>query len=103
MNCEVCDLEEFAFTVTPAGEGAPRFLGPACFARFGLELAREILPAEEIAATLGPMFVTPAREDLHEGAEKVRKGRKSKAAPEAVEPEEPAEGAAEIPAAAADE
>jgi hypothetical protein len=103
VNCEVCDQEEFAFTVTPAGEGAPRFLGPACFARFGLELAKSILPAEEIAATLGPMFVTPAREDLHEDAAKVRKGRKSKAAAETVESEGPAEGAAEVSAAAADE
>ena len=61
MRCEICEAEDAAFTILPFGEGLPQSLGPACLARIGLQLAKEILPAEEIAATLGPMFVTPAR------------------------------------------
>ena len=102
MICEVCNEEEAVFTMIPTGEGLPESIGAACLARRGLELAKAILPAEEIAATLGPMFVTPAREDLHEEAAKVRKGRKSKAAPEAPEDKGEAGGPAEAPAAAAE-
>lgn len=76
MLCEVCDAEEAAFTIIPTGDGLPQTLGPGCFARAGLELAKQILPPEEIAQTLGPMFVTPAR------AETLAKGRKSKSQPE---------------------
>lgn len=59
MECEICNSEEAAFTIIPFGAGMPQSLGPACFARTGLELAKAILPAEEIADTLGPMFVKP--------------------------------------------
>ena len=61
MQCEICGQEEAAFTIIPTGEGMPQSLGAACFARSGLELAKAILPAEEIAQTLGPMFVSPSR------------------------------------------
>lgn len=103
MNCEVCNEEEAVFTMIPVGEGLPESIGAACLARRGLELAKAILDAEEIAATLGPMFVTPAREDLHDGAEKVRKGRKSKAAPAPETVEGEAGGPAEAPSAAENE
>jgi len=94
MLCEVCEAEEAAFTIIPTGDGMPQSLGPGCFARSGLELAKAILPAEEIAATLGPLFVTPAR------AEAIAKAPKSKAkASPATEPEpEPRPQAAATPA-----
>lgn len=60
MLCSICEEEEAAFTIIPTGQGDPQILGPACFARAGLETAKQILPAEEIAQTLGPMFVGPA-------------------------------------------
>ena len=60
MLCQLCNQEEAAFTIIPVGPGDPEILGPACFARAGLETAKAILPAEEIAQTLGPMFVGPA-------------------------------------------
>lgn len=60
MNCEGCNEEEAVFTLIPVGEGLPESIGVACFARRGLELAKRVLPAEEIAQQLGPMFVGPA-------------------------------------------
>lgn len=81
MLCSICEAEEAAFTIIPTGEGLPESLGPICFARSGLEVAKASLPAEEIAALLGPLFVDPAREDLHQGAkqEQAKRSRKSKA------------------------
>lgn len=61
LTCEICGVEEAAFTVIPTGEGMPQSLGAACFARAGLNLAKEVLDPVEIAETLGPMFVPPAR------------------------------------------
>jgi len=100
MQCKICDEEEAIFTVIPVGEGLPQILGPVCFARAGLDLAKSILPAEEIAAILGPMFVQPdtstALKEAHKGT---IKGRKSQA--KDPEPEQgPAGGEAETPAAA---
>jgi hypothetical protein len=103
MNCELCNEEEAAFTIIPVGEGMPQSLGPACFARAGLELAKQILPAEEIASTLGPMFVTPMTPKDETGAPKRGRAAKTttKAKAEAVEGE--AGGEVEAPAAAANE
>lgn len=81
--------------------GDQKFVCVGCFARFGLDFAKAVLPPEEIAAQVGPMFVNPAREDLHEGAAKVRKGRKSKAAPETKADEGEAGGPAEVAPTAA--
>lgn len=98
MLCEVCNEEEAAFSIIPTGEGMPQILGPACFARAGLELAKQILPAEEIADTLGPMFVQPARPAAEP------KAGKSKAKVKPAETAEPVQatgtdgGAAEVPA-----
>lgn len=61
LTCELCEQEEAMFTIIPTGQGAPQVLGLACYARQGLELAKQILPAEEIAETLGPMFVAPPK------------------------------------------
>ena len=81
MNCQLCDEEPAAFTIIPAGQGDPQILGAACFARAGLELAKAILPAEEIAAQLGPMFVHSPQEAEAELGKARRKGGKSKPAP----------------------
>jgi hypothetical protein len=102
MNCQICDAEEATLNLVPTGEGMPQFVGPACFARMGLALAKEILPAEEIAATLGPLFVTPARKEALKGGKKSRPGDTITAEPEAVAPEGPAGGPDEVPAAAED-
>lgn len=100
MHCEVCEAEEAAFTIIPVAEGMPQSLGPACFARAGLEIAKAVLPAEEIAATLGPMFVTPARQEALAKDSK-RRGRKAPAEAADQEPETgPAAGPAEAPPAA---
>jgi hypothetical protein len=101
MQCQICDSEEAVFTVIPTGEGLPEILGPVCFARAGLDLAKEILPAEEIAQILGPMFVNPEdRPDLKEAHKATIRGRKSKA--DQAEPKEGPTGGrdAESPAAA---
>ena len=101
MQCELCEVNEAAVTIIPTGEGMPMSVCPACMARQSLELAKRELPAEEIAAILGPMFVTPAREDLHQEAatERAKRPRKSKAKAEA--PQGEADGAPEAPAPAA--
>jgi hypothetical protein len=103
MQCEICNQEEAIFTIIPTGEGMPQSLGPGCFARSGLEFAKNILPAEEIAAALGPMFVNPGNDGPQEVA-KPRRGRKSKAeAAEAEAPEGTAGGKDEIPPAVVNE
>lgn len=102
MNCELCEANPAAVTIIPTGEGMPQSVCPACMARMGLELAKRELPAEEIAATLGPMFVRPEREDLHKEAAAQRKARKSKAQAEAQAPEGEVGGEAEAPAAASE-
>lgn len=73
MLCEICAAEEAAFTIIPVAEGMPQTLGPACYARSGLEFAKAVLPPEEIAQTLGPMFVTPGRAQALAKAPKRRK------------------------------
>lgn len=103
MRCEVCEAEEAAFTIIPTGDGLPQSLGPACFARSGLELAKAILPAEEIAATLGPLFVTPARTEALAKAPKRGKREEPTPEAEAAKAEEPTEGPTEEPAAAQNE
>jgi hypothetical protein len=103
MLCEVCNTEEAAFTVIPVGEGMPQTLGPACLARWVLQNCRDVLPAEEIAGLLGPMFVQPPQGQPTE-AETPAKGRKRAAKTQAAEtPEGPVSGAAETPATASNE
>lgn len=102
MRCEVCEAEEAAFTIIPTAEGMPQSLGPACFARSGLELAKAILPAEEIAATLGPLFVTPARAEAIGRGSKRRKAEEPEAEPEAKAEPAPPEGEPEEQAATSD-
>lgn len=92
MNCDVCELEEVTFIVGNAQTGDQQMLGPACFARMALEIAKAILPAEEIASTLGPLFVKPAETPSPE-AQKAPGGRKRKAATEEPPaPPRPSEG-----------
>jgi len=100
MLCEVCEQEEATLTLIPVGEGMPQSIGGACFARFGLETAKAVLPAEEIAQILGPMFVsaTPGP------SAKARAARKSETPPaetteQAPGPQAPAPPAEESAAA----
>ncbi len=103
MICQICNENEAVWTLIPTGEGLPESLCDSCLGIRGLVWAKANLPAQDVAALLGPMFVTPARDDLHEEAAKVRKGRKSKTTPEAKADEGEAGGAAEAPAPAANE
>jgi len=103
MLCDGCEAEEAAFTLIPTGaDGLPESIGPGCFARRGLALAKLILPAEEIAAELGPMFVSPGRaEALAKGSKRAR-AEEPKAEPEP-EPDQAGEARpTEEPAAASD-
>jgi len=97
MLCSICEEEEAAFTVIPTGQGDPSIIGPVCFARSGLELAKEILPAEEIAHILGPMFVGPAAAARElDATPKRSKGKARRKADVGAEPNpdgDPAEGA----------
>lgn len=102
MNCQICDAEEAAFTIIPTGPGDPQSLGPACFARAGLEAAKQLLPAEEIAEALGPMFVQPAEPPPTVKASKSVKANAVEAAPDEITPQGETGGTAEVPAAAAD-
>ena len=88
--CDICGELPQAMQIGNMNTGEQQFVCVPCFCRFGLDLAKQILPAEEIAAQIGPVFVNPAREDLHEGAAQVRKGRKDKAKPERPPAEPPA-------------
>lgn len=103
MLCEICNVEEAAFTILPIGEGMPQSLGPACLARWVLQNCKDVLPAEEIAQLLGPMFVAGvvAEEINGPGQAESKQGRKSKAKREA--PEGTTSGAVEIPATAENE
>lgn len=77
--CDMCGEQPQTMQIGNMNTGEQQFVCTTCFARFGLDFAKAILPPEEIASVLGPMFVDPAREDLHEGAARQRKARKSKA------------------------
>lgn len=101
MNCEMCEAEEATVTLIPTGQGSPQSIGPACLARMGLEMAKTILPAEEIAHALGPMFVAPARTEALAKASKSKPRKAQKATPAEAAPEGPAGGTTEEPAAAA--
>jgi hypothetical protein len=104
MNCEVCDANPVEWTLIPTGpEGLPQSIYTACLARFGLEAAKKVLPGEEIAAALGPMFVAPARAEALAKNSK-RKGREEpEPTPEPTPDAGPTEGPPEESAAAANE
>ena len=82
LMCDICGENPQQIQLGNMETGEQKFICASCAARWGLDWAKQILPPEEIAAVIGPMFVTPAREDLLEGAAKVRKARKAKANPE---------------------
>jgi hypothetical protein len=103
MKCEVCEAEEAAFTIIPTGpEGFPQSIGPACFARMGLEFAKTLLPAEEVATTLGPLFVTPARQRALAKDSKRVQAEEPTPEPEPEPEPEPAPGPPEEPATGTD-
>jgi hypothetical protein len=102
MLCEVCEQEEAVFTIIPTGEGMPQSLGPACFARSGLEFAKAVLPAEEIASVLGPMFVQPAQAPASRPAAAPKRRKSKDALSEPNEAQGPSGGSSGADAASAD-
>lgn len=102
MICDICAEEEALFMVGNMQTGDQVAFGPACFARQGLEAAKALLPAEEIAAQLGPMFVQMPGDDAEAPAEGRKGKRRPPAQAEPAEPSQPAPGAAEIPPTAKD-
>lgn len=96
MNCDICENETATFIVGNAETGEQHFMGPGCFARFGLEYAKKALPAEEIAAQLGPMLVSSPEAPSQE-AKRGGRGRRKPASVVSTQegegpPAEPAEG-----------
>ena len=102
MNCDICGQLPQALIISDMSTGEQQFLCGGCFARWGLDFAKAVLPPEEIAERLGPMFVQSPRAQNApaEKAAKSRPGRKTKA-PAAQEPE-PQPGEPEVAAAAED-
>ena len=104
QDCDGCDgAEPTAFIIGNAETGDQQFLGYGCFARMGLEFAKVILPAEEIAERLGPMFVRGAEKPA-EAAKRVKGGKvpeKPSEAPPSTSG--PAEGTSEESTAVANE
>ena len=100
--CDICGQEPQAIQLGNMETGEQQFACVGCAARWGLDFAKAVLPPEEIAAQLGPLFVGPAREDLHQDAASERKARKSKAAPKTAKTEGPAGGPPEVAPAAED-
>jgi hypothetical protein len=103
MICEICNEEDAAFTMIPTGEGLPESIGVACLARRGLELAKMILPAEEIAATLGPMFVQPPQEAPSTAQDAPGRRKRQKASKESRQAKGSAGRSPEVPATGTDE
>lgn len=101
--CDGCGGQEVAMvSVTNVETGETTFYGAGCFARFGLAMAKEIIPAEEIAETLGPLFIKGGKTEQAPRTGKAA-GKRAGAAEESAKPPEPATEAVEgQPAAAAD-
>lgn len=66
--CDICGENPQVMQIGNMETGEQKFVCTGCFARFGLDFARAVLPAEEIAQVLGPMFVQPSEAD-HRGLE----------------------------------
>lgn len=77
--CDICREEPAVFLFGPIAQGAQWF-GIACMARAGLDLAQTVLDAEEIAQTLGPMFVEVPKPKG--AAPKSKRGERAPEAPE---------------------
>lgn len=89
--CDICGEQPQVMQIGNMMDGSQQFVCVPCFCRFGLDLAKQVLPPEEIAQVIGPMFVDPAREDLHQAHQTARGARKSKGkATPGVDPQESA-------------
>lgn len=60
MICDICEEREAVSLVGNLQTGAQLALCSSDAARWGLELAKALLPPEEIAAALDGMFVNPS-------------------------------------------
>jgi hypothetical protein len=100
--CQVCGQNPQQFTLTTYDPLGSDSLCASCLARAGLMMAKQVLPPEEIAQILGPMFVTP---EQGPAAGEDKRGRRKPAPPPAAETEAnqgETGGPPEVPAAAAD-
>lgn len=102
IPCDTCGQPNATAILTIQESGETAGYCAACLARFGLDLAKATLPAEEIMEQLGPIFVEVSQ--AQGGPKRARKGRKEEPAeepePEAGSP--PAEALEEEPATAQD-
>lgn len=87
--CDICGENPQQIQLGNMETGEQKFICAPCAARWGLDFAKGILPAEEIAQVLGPMFVAGVVAENVNGPGKARKGRKAKAEPEPPPAEEP--------------
>lgn len=100
--CDICGEQPAAFIITLIETGDTNYQCPGCYARLGLEAAKTILPPEEIASQLGPMFVEGGGQP---GNGKRARRRAQEPPEEAAEPgagPEAPEGLEEPPAASQD-
>lgn len=88
IRCDLCELEPSSFLLTHTETGETQAVCGPCLARSGLEMAKAILPPEEILERLGIPTTPPA--DGAEAGEAPKKGRKSKPAAEPPAEPEPA-------------
>ena len=85
--CDICGDNPQAMQIGNMETGDQQFVCPPCFARFALDFAKAVLPPEEIAAVLGPMFVAPTQEGGKAPSRKSR--RAAEAEVETAEPPVP--------------
>lgn len=102
MICDTCQELEAKFMVGNMETGDQLAVCPPCAGRWGITMAKIMLPGEEVAEMLGPMFVKPPTEAAEAPAEAPKSDKRPrKAAKRAAGPETP-ETLAE-PAAAAED
>ena len=98
--CDICGQQPQAIQLGNMETGEQQFICVGCAARWGLDFAKAVLPAEEIANTLGPMFVWRREEAPPDVTFEAPKARKSKAKAKAAAAQGEAGGAAPVAPAA---
>lgn len=102
IRCDGCEEAPGTFMLSNVENGDTQSLCGPCLASFGLVFAKEVLPPELIAQTLGPIFVEVGK---GKPGPKRKRDSEPEPEPEATEPEpgpEAAEGLEEVEAAASD-
>jgi hypothetical protein len=78
LRCDFCEINPAAFLVGNLETGEQQGACPPDFARLGLQMAKILLPSEEILSVLG--INPPADAPADGGAQPGKRGRKSKTA-----------------------